>query len=68
MWLLVKTATLFMGFSFFALYPIATNFPEYRLLVSPTKQLLWNIPTHGTPSPQTHPKTPNTNMPQRNGP
>jgi hypothetical protein len=49
MWLLVKTATLFMGFSFFALYPIATNFPEYRLLVSPTKQLLWNIPTHGTP-------------------
>ncbi|OSS53084.1 hypothetical protein B5807_02035 [Epicoccum nigrum] len=46
MWLLVKTFTFFMGFSFFALYPIATNFPEYRLLVSPTKQLLWNIPTH----------------------
>lgn len=51
MWLLVKTLTLSMGFTFFALYPIATNFPEYRLLVSPTKQLLWNIPTHGTSPP-----------------
>ncbi|KAL5120432.1 hypothetical protein ACEQ8H_001722 [Pleosporales sp. CAS-2024a] len=43
---LVKTATLSWGFFFFALFPIATNFPEYRLLVSPTKRLLWNIPTH----------------------
>lgn len=46
-WLLVKTITFAMGVSFFALYPIAVNFPEYRLLVSPTKRLLWNIPTHG---------------------
>ncbi|KAL1648199.1 hypothetical protein SLS61_007071 [Didymella pomorum] len=45
-WLLVKTMTFAMGFTYFALYPIAVNFPEYRLLVSPTKQLLWNIPTH----------------------
>ncbi|KAF1349477.1 hypothetical protein EJ07DRAFT_139711 [Lizonia empirigonia] len=46
MWLLVKTITFAMGVSFFALYPIGVNFPEYRLLVSPTKRLLWNIPTH----------------------
>lgn len=57
MWLLVKTATFFTGFIFFALYPIATNFPEYRLLVSPTKQLLWNIPTHGTSPPSLHSNT-----------
>ncbi|KAH6643005.1 hypothetical protein C7974DRAFT_114432 [Boeremia exigua] len=46
-WLFVKTITFSMGFTFFALYPIAVNFPEYRLLVSPTKRFLWNIPTHG---------------------
>lgn len=69
MWLLVKTLTLSMGFTFFALYPIATNFPEYRLLVSPTKQLLWNIPTHGASSPPTHIQTTDTNvMLQRSGP
>lgn len=45
-WLLVKSATLSAGISFFGLFPIAVNFPEYRLLVSPTKRLLWNIPTH----------------------
>lgn len=47
MWLLVKITTFGMGVTYFALYPIAVNFPEYRLLVSPTKRLLWNIPTHG---------------------
>ncbi|KAJ4988142.1 major facilitator superfamily transporter [Stagonosporopsis vannaccii] len=46
MWLLVKSMTFAMGVTYFALYPIAVNFPEYRLLVSPTKRLLWNIPTH----------------------
>ncbi|KAF2440804.1 hypothetical protein P171DRAFT_500312 [Karstenula rhodostoma CBS 690.94] len=46
MWLLVKTMTFGMGVSFFALYPIAVKFPEYRLLVSPAKRFLWNIPTH----------------------
>ncbi|KAH7378192.1 hypothetical protein DE146DRAFT_701511 [Phaeosphaeria sp. MPI-PUGE-AT-0046c] len=45
-WFLVKAITLSMGFTFFALFPLATNFPDYRLLVSPTKRLLWNIPTH----------------------
>lgn len=45
-WLLVKTATFSFGITFFAIFPLATNFPEYRLLLSPTKRLLWNIPTH----------------------
>ncbi|KAH8728319.1 hypothetical protein GQ44DRAFT_724328 [Phaeosphaeriaceae sp. PMI808] len=45
-WLLVKLAALGAGFTFFALFPLAVNFPEYRLLVSPAKRLLWNIPTH----------------------
>ncbi|KAH6491886.1 hypothetical protein HBI55_139880 [Parastagonospora nodorum] len=45
-WLLIKTATFAMGVTFFAVFPLATNFPEYRLLLSPTKRLLWNIPTH----------------------
>lgn len=47
MWLLVKVVTFGMGVSFFGLFPIATNFPEYRLLASPAKRFLWNIPTHG---------------------
>jgi hypothetical protein len=46
-WLLVKVSTLGAGFSFFGLFPLAVNFPEYRLLVSPTKRIFWNIPTHG---------------------
>jgi len=35
------------GITFFALFPIGSRFPEYRLLASPVKWLLWNIPTHG---------------------
>lgn len=65
MWLFVKGLTFAMGFTYFALYPIAVNFPEYRLLVSPTKRLLWNIPTHGTSIvnwPESH-----TDTPQRSG-
>jgi hypothetical protein len=46
-WLLVKTMTFAAGASFFFLFPVATNFPEYRLLVSPIRRFLWNIPTHG---------------------
>jgi hypothetical protein len=45
-WLLVKSMTFSAGFTFFALFPLSVNFPEYRLLVSPTKRLFWNIPTH----------------------
>lgn len=47
LWLLVKSMTFGAGFTFFALFPLSVNYPEYRLLVSPTKHLLWNIPTHG---------------------
>jgi hypothetical protein len=46
LWLLVKSITFGAGLTFFGLFPIATNFPEYRLLASPVKFLLWNIPTH----------------------
>ncbi|KAL1795315.1 hypothetical protein ACET3X_007131 [Alternaria dauci] len=46
LWLLVKISTFSAGFTFFCLFPISVNFPEYRLLVSPTKRLFWNIPTH----------------------
>ena len=46
-WLLMKSATLGAGILFFGCFPIATNFPEYRLLVSPMKRILWKIPTHG---------------------
>ena len=45
-WLLIKSSTLGAGISFFGLFPIAVNLPEYRLLVSPLKRLLWNIPKH----------------------
>ena len=45
-WLLIKASTLSAGFTFFGLFPLAVNFPEYRLLVSPTKRIFWNIPTH----------------------
>jgi hypothetical protein len=45
-WLLVKMATASAGFTFFGLFPLAVNFPDYRLLASPTKRIFWNIPTH----------------------
>jgi hypothetical protein len=46
LWLLIKMTTFSAGFTFFCLFPISVNFPNYRLLVSPSKRLLWNIPTH----------------------
>lgn len=46
LWLLIKASTFAAGFTFFCLFPLSVNFPEYRLLVSPSKRLLWNIPTH----------------------
>lgn len=42
-----ENRTLVAGITFFGLFPIATNFPEYRLLASLIKWLFWNIPTHG---------------------
>lgn len=46
-WLLIKSMTFGMGFTFFGLFPFATNFPDYRLLVSVPRRIFWNIPTHG---------------------
>lgn len=46
LWLLIKVSTFSAGFTFFCLFPISVNFPNYRLLVSPSKRLFWNIPTH----------------------
>jgi hypothetical protein len=46
-WLLVKASTFAMGFVFFALFPIASRFPDYRLIASPVKWIFWKIPTHG---------------------
>jgi hypothetical protein len=44
--LLIKASTLSFAFTFFGLFPLAVHYPEYRLLLSPTKRLFWNIPTH----------------------
>jgi hypothetical protein len=46
LWLLVKSATFGAGVTFFGLFPLAVNYPDYRLLLSPTKRIFWNIPTH----------------------
>jgi hypothetical protein len=35
-----------LGGVFFFLWPIATLHPRYRLLVSPIKWVLWDVPTH----------------------
>lgn len=35
------------GCGFFGSWPISSRYPKYRLLVSPCKWLLWDIPTHG---------------------
>ncbi len=43
---LLKCATFSAGLTFFGLFPLATNFPEYRLLASIPKRIFWNIPTH----------------------
>jgi hypothetical protein len=78
-WVLVKSATLSAGFTFFCLFPLATNFPEYRLLVSPTKRIFWNIPTHpewaikyiqaeGTRVAATHPSDKPSALPLRTDP
>ena len=45
-WLLVKGSLLMAGLMFFGSFPIASRYPQYRLLVSPFTLLLWDIPTH----------------------
>lgn len=46
--LLAKGAGLAFGFAFFCVWPISTNYPDYRLLTSVPKRIFWNIPTNGT--------------------
>ena len=47
LWLLVKVAGFDFGICFFALWPIASNYPQFRLLTSISKRVFWNIPTNG---------------------
>ncbi|KAL6251511.1 hypothetical protein RBB50_001720 [Rhinocladiella similis] len=42
----VKLVWFVIGSGFFLSYPIATNFPKYRLLVSQFRWIFWAIPTH----------------------
>ncbi|EXJ92108.1 hypothetical protein A1O3_00658 [Capronia epimyces CBS 606.96] len=42
----MKLFWLVCGVVFFCGYPIATRWPQYRLLVSPFRWMFWDIPTH----------------------
>ncbi|KEQ90460.1 hypothetical protein AUEXF2481DRAFT_704308 [Aureobasidium subglaciale EXF-2481] len=44
--ILVKSSLFGAGVVFFGLFPLGTNFPEYRLLASVPRRVFWNIPTH----------------------
>jgi hypothetical protein len=46
-YVLVKSAEIGAGIAFFGLFPLASNFPDYRLLASVPRRVFWNIPTHG---------------------
>lgn len=45
-WLMLRLVTFGMGAAFFGLFPIASRYPDYRLLASPVRWLFWKIPTH----------------------
>jgi len=42
----MKVFWLIVGMSFFICWPIGSLYPRYRLLVSPFKWALWDVPTH----------------------
>ncbi len=42
----LKVLWFILGLIFFGCWPIASRYPKYRLLVSPFKWILWNVPTH----------------------
>ena len=46
-YVLIKSAQIGAGITFFGLFPLASNFPDYRLLASVPRRVFWNIPTHG---------------------
>lgn len=43
----MKIMSFIIGGAFFFCWPIASKYPRYRLLVSPMKWALWDIPTDG---------------------
>ncbi|KAL8692932.1 MAG: hypothetical protein Q9218_002134 [Villophora microphyllina] len=43
--LVIKITQFNFGVMFFGLFPIATRYPQYRLLASPMKWLFWRVPT-----------------------
>ncbi|KAL8819489.1 MAG: hypothetical protein Q9223_002077 [Gallowayella weberi] len=43
--ILIKIAQFNFGVLFFGLFPLATRYPQYRLLASPIKWLFWRVPT-----------------------
>ncbi|KAL8899511.1 MAG: hypothetical protein Q9207_006163 [Kuettlingeria erythrocarpa] len=43
--MIVKIGEFCAGVLFFGLFPIASRYPQYRLLASPMKWLFWKIPT-----------------------
>ncbi|KAL8682480.1 MAG: hypothetical protein Q9186_001427 [Xanthomendoza sp. 1 TL-2023] len=43
--ILIKVAQFNFGVLFFGLFPLATRYPQYRLLASPMKWLFWRVPT-----------------------
>ncbi|KAI4762603.1 hypothetical protein E4T51_04394 [Aureobasidium sp. EXF-12344] len=45
-YVLVKSTQIGAGVVFFGLFPLASNFPDYRLLASIPRRVFWNIPTH----------------------
>ena len=42
----MKVFWLIVGMVFFICWPISSLYPRYRLLVSPLKWVLWDVPTH----------------------
>lgn len=45
--IIIKTTQFNFGVMFFGLFPLATRYPQYRLLASPMKWLFWRVPTDG---------------------
>lgn len=45
--ILIKITQFNFGVMFFGLFPLATRWPQYRLLASPMKWLFWRVPTDG---------------------
>ncbi|KAI4233027.1 MAG: hypothetical protein LQ349_004649 [Xanthoria aureola] len=43
--IIIKTTQFNFGVMFFGLFPLATRYPQYRLLASPMKWLFWRVPT-----------------------